>query len=73
MVAYRKEGTWHYFDTKGKYMWQPYTDLASDPGGWNNGLLKASVMEITRKTAAEIGVSRMQVLYHTLRNIFTCY
>jgi hypothetical protein len=64
MVAYRKEGTWHYFDTKGKYMWQPYADLASDPGGWNNGLLKASVMEITGKTADDIGVSRMQVLYN---------
>ncbi len=69
MVAYRKEGTWHYFDTKGKYMWQPYADLASDPGGWNNGLLKASVMEITGKTAAEIGVSRMQVLYDKKGNI----
>jgi hypothetical protein len=69
MVAYRKEGIWHYFDTKGKSMWQPYADLASDPGGWNNGLLKASVMEITGKTPAEIGVSRMQVLYDNKGNI----
>ena len=38
MVAYRKEGIWHYFDTNGKLMWQPYMDVASFPNGWCNGL-----------------------------------
>jgi hypothetical protein len=63
MVAYRKEGVWHYFDTNGKSMWQPYADVAAFPGGWNKGLLKASAMEITGKDANDIGVVRQQVLY----------
>jgi hypothetical protein len=63
MVAYRKEGVWYYFDTNGKSMWEPYADVAAFPGGWNNGLLKASVMDITGKDAADISVVRQQVLY----------
>jgi hypothetical protein len=63
MVAYRKESIWYYFDTNGKSMWEPYADVAAMPGGWNKGLLKASVMEITGKDASDIGVSRQQVLY----------
>jgi hypothetical protein len=63
MVAYRKEGVWHYFDTNGKSMWQPYADVAAFPGGWNNGLLKASAMDITGKDANDIAVVRQQVLY----------
>jgi hypothetical protein len=63
MVAYRKEGIWHYFDTNGKLMWEPYLDVAAMPGGWHNGLLKASVLDITGKNASDIGVSRQQVLY----------
>jgi hypothetical protein len=64
MVAYRKEGVWHYFDTNGKSMWQPYADVAAFPGGWNKGLLKASTMEITGKDANDIAVVRQQVLYN---------
>jgi hypothetical protein len=64
MVAYRKEGIWYYFYTNGKSMWQPYADVAAMPGGWINGLLKASAMEITGKDATNIGVSRQQVLYN---------
>ncbi len=63
MVAYRKEGIWYYFDTDGKQMWEPYADVAAMPGGWQNGLSKASVMEITGKDVSDIGVSRQQVLY----------
>jgi hypothetical protein len=63
MVAYRKESIWYYFDTNGKPMWEPFADVAAMPGGWNKGLLKASVMDITGKDANDIGVSRQQVLY----------
>jgi hypothetical protein len=63
MVAYRKENVWHYFDTNGKSMWQPYADVAAFPGGWNKGLLKASAMDITGKNANDIAVVRQQVLY----------
>ncbi len=63
MVAYRKEGIWHYFDTNGKLMWEPFMDVAGFPSGWCNGLLKASAMEITGKDASDIGITRQQVLY----------
>lgn len=63
MVAYRKEGIWHYFNTDGKLMWQPYLDVASFPNGWHDGLLKAAAMNIKGDNAANIGVERKQVLY----------
>jgi hypothetical protein len=72
MVAYRKESIWYYFDTNGKSMWEPYADVAAMPGGWQNGLLKASVMEITGKDATDIGFSRQQVLYDNKGKIVFC-
>ena len=63
MVAYRKEGIWHYFDTNGKLMWQPYMDVASFPNGWCNGLLKAAAMDIKMDKTANIDLQRKQVLY----------
>jgi WG containing repeat len=63
MVAYRKEGIWHYFDTNGKLMWQPFLDVASFPNGWHNGLLKAAAMNIKGNNADNIGFERKQVLY----------
>jgi hypothetical protein len=63
MVAYRKDGIFHYFDTNGKPLWKPYLDVASFPGGWVNGQLLASSMEIKGDKADNIGVGRRQVLY----------
>jgi hypothetical protein len=63
MVAYRKEGIWYYFDTKGKYLWEPFADVAASPGGWQNGLLKATRMEIVGTDATNIGMKYQQVLY----------
>lgn len=63
MVAYRKEGIWHYFDTNGKLMWQPYMDVASFPNGWCNGFLKAAAMNVKGDNASNIGFERKQVLY----------
>lgn len=63
MVAYRKEGIWHYFDTNGKQMWEPFMDVASFPSGWCNGLLQAASLEIKTDKTANIDFQRKQVLY----------
>ena len=63
MVAYRKEGIWHYFNTEGKLMWEPFMDVASFPNGWQNGLLKAAAMNVKGDNASNIGFERKQVLY----------
>lgn len=63
MVAYRKEGIWHYYDTNGKLMWQPFLDVASFPNGWQNGLLKAAAMNVKMDNKANVDFQRKQVLY----------
>lgn len=63
MVAYRKEGIWHYFNTDGKLMWQPFMDVASFPNGWQNGLLKAAAMDIKMDKTTKVDLQRKQVLY----------
>ncbi len=63
MVAYRKEGIWHFFNTDGKSMWTPYADIANDPSGWVNGKLRGTGMEIEGTTPADISIVRGHVLY----------
>lgn len=65
MVAYRDTtGVWHYFDTNGKLMWQPYLDVASDPAGWANGLLRARVMDVVTNPDGTPDFDYNQVLYN---------
>jgi hypothetical protein len=63
MVAYRKEGIWHYFDTQGKPLWEPFMDVARFPAGWVNGLLCASTMDVKGNDTTTIGFENKQVLY----------
>lgn len=63
MTAYRKEGIWHYFDTEGKLMWQPYLDVAGFPSGWIDGYLHAAGLEIKTNGAADISLERRSSLY----------
>jgi hypothetical protein len=44
MVAYRKEGIWHYFDTQGKPLWEPFMDVARFPAGWRTGLFFVTIV-----------------------------
>jgi hypothetical protein len=69
MVAFRKNGIFHYFDTNGKLMWKPYLDVAAHPSGWVNGQLLASAMEIKGDKADNIGVGHKHVLYDKKGNI----
>jgi hypothetical protein len=64
MVAYRKEGIWHFFNTNGKSMWEPFADKAGNPSGWVNGLLRGDEMIIDVSDPANFSVSRRQVLYN---------
>jgi hypothetical protein len=64
MVAYRVEGIWHYFNTDGKPMWQPYMDVAGFPAGWINGLLLASEIQIGTTESGEPELLHKRVLYN---------
>lgn len=65
MVAYRDTiGVWHYFDTNGKLMWQPSLDVASDPAGWVNGLLRGRSMDLVTRPNGTPDFEYNQVLYN---------
>jgi hypothetical protein len=65
MLAYRTENNvWNYFDTNGKLMWPPYADIAGNPSGWINGLLRGEEMGISVNEKSDFSANRQQVLYN---------
>ncbi len=69
MLAYRKEGIWHYFNTDGQPMWEPYLDIAGSPAGWVNDSLCGSTMDVKSTNGGGVGFERKQVLYNVKGDI----